>query len=42
MSRRYFAWGQAIRRTVLAVTLVQAVRGLDVLVRTAWSRHLFG
>ena len=40
--RRYFAWGQAVRRTVLAVTLVQAVRGLDVLVRTAWSRHLFG
>jgi len=40
--RRYFAWGQAIRRTVLAVTLVQATRGLDVLVRTAWSRHVFG
>jgi hypothetical protein len=40
--RRYFAWGQAVRRAVLAVTLVQAVRGLDVLVRTAWSRHLFG
>jgi hypothetical protein len=40
--RRYFAWGQAIRRAVLAVTLLQAVRGLDVLVQTAWSRHLFG
>jgi hypothetical protein len=40
--RRYFAWGQAIRRTVLAVTLVQATRGLDILVRTAWSRHVFG
>ncbi len=40
--RRYFAWGQAVRRAVLAVTLVQAVRGLDVLVRTAWSRHVFG
>jgi len=40
--RRYFAWGQAIRRTVLAVTLVQATRGLDVLVRTAWSRQVFG
>jgi hypothetical protein len=39
---RYFAWGQAIRRTVLAVTLVQAIRGLDMLVRTAWSRHLLG
>ena len=40
--RRYFAWGQAVRYAVLAVTLVQAVRGLDVLVRTAWSRHVFG
>lgn len=40
--RRYFAWGQAVRRAVLAVTLVQAVRGLDVLVRTAWSRHVLG
>jgi hypothetical protein len=40
--RRYFAWGQAARRAVLAVTLVQAVRGLDVLVRTDWSRHVFG
>ena len=40
--RRYFARGQAIRYAVLAVTLVQAVRGLDVLVLTAWSRHVFG
>jgi hypothetical protein len=40
--RRYFAWGQAVRRAVLAVTLVQAVRGLDVLVRTAWSHRAFG
>lgn len=40
--RRYFAWGQAVRRAVLAVTLVQATRGLDVLVRTAWSRRVFG
>jgi len=39
---RYFAWGQAVRRAVLAVTLLQAVRGLDVLVRTAWSRHMLG
>ena len=39
--RRYFAWGQAIRYAVLAVTLVQAVRGLEVLVLTAWSRHAF-
>jgi hypothetical protein len=40
--RRYFAWGQAIRRAVLAVLLVHAVLGLDVLVRTAWSRRVFG
>lgn len=40
--RRYFAWGQAIRYAVLAVTLVQATRGLDVLVLTSWSRHLLG
>ena len=37
---RRLAWGQAIRCAVLAVTLVQAVRGLDVLVQTAWSRDL--
>jgi hypothetical protein len=40
--RRYFAWGQAVRRAVLAVMLVHAVLGLDMLVRTAWSRRLFG
>ena len=40
--RRYFAWGQAIRYAVLAVTLVQATRGLDVLLLTAWVRRLFG
>jgi len=40
--RRYFTWGQAVRRAVLAVMLVHAVLGLDVLVRTAWSRRLFG
>ncbi|MGH3203009.1 MAG: hypothetical protein ACRDOA_13255 [Streptosporangiaceae bacterium] len=40
--RRYFAWGQAVRRAVLAAVLVHAVLGLDVLVRTAWSRRLFG
>jgi hypothetical protein len=38
--RRYFAWGQAVRGAVLAVTLVQAVRGLDDLLLTSWSRHL--
>jgi hypothetical protein len=40
--RRYFAWGQAVRRAVLAVLLVHAVLGLNVLVRTAWSRRMFG
>ncbi len=40
--RRYLAWGQAIRHAVLAVLLVQATRGLNVLVWTAWSRHLLG
>ena len=40
--RRYFAWGQAVRRAVLAVMLVHAVLGLEVLVRAAWSRRLFG
>ena len=39
---RRFAWGQAIRRAALAVTLLQAVRGLDILVRTAWGRGLLG
>ena len=39
---RRFAWGQAIRRAVLAVTMVNAVRGLDGLVVTAWSRRLLG
>jgi hypothetical protein len=40
--RRYFAWGQAVRNAVLAVLLVHAVLGLDVLVRVAWTRRLFG
>jgi hypothetical protein len=39
---RQFAWGQAIRRAVLAVMLVNAVRGLDGLVVTAWSRGVLG
>jgi hypothetical protein len=39
--RRYFAWGQAVRRAVLALTLLQAVRGLGVLLLTAWSRRVF-
>ncbi len=42
ISRRYFAWGQAVRNAVLAVMLVHAVLGLNVLVRIAWSRRLFG
>jgi hypothetical protein len=40
--RRYFAWGQAVRNAVLTVVLVHAVLGLEVLVRAAWSRRLFG
>jgi hypothetical protein len=40
--RRYFAWGQAVRNAVLAVTLVNAVRGLAALAALAWTRHLFG
>ena len=39
--RRYFAWGQAVRRAVLAAVLLHAVLGLDVLVQTAWNRRLF-
>jgi hypothetical protein len=40
--RRYFAWGQAVRRAVLAVLLVHALLSLDVLVRIAWSRRPLG
>jgi hypothetical protein len=40
--RRYLTWGQAVRCAALTMTLVQAVRGLDGLVLTAWSRHVFG
>jgi hypothetical protein len=40
--RRYFAWEQATRRVVLLVMLVNATRGLDGLVVTAWSRQLLG
>jgi hypothetical protein len=39
---RRYAWGQAIRRAVLAVLLVHAVLGLNLLVRITWSRRLFG
>jgi hypothetical protein len=40
--RRYFAWGQAVRRAVLTVVLVHAVRALDEFVRLAWTHRLFG
>jgi hypothetical protein len=40
--RRYFAWGQAVRRAVLAVTLVHAVQGLTDLTLLAWHRHQAG
>jgi hypothetical protein len=40
--RRYFAWGQAARRAVLAVALVHAVQGLAYLTLLAWRRHQAG
>ena len=40
--RRYFAWGQAVRLAVLAVVLVHAMLGLDILVLLTWRRHLVG
>ena len=40
--RRYFAWGQAVRRAVLAVALVHAVQGLAGLTLLAWRRHPAG
>jgi hypothetical protein len=40
--RRNFAWGQAVRRAVLAVMLVHAILAVDLLVLTAWNRRLFG
>jgi hypothetical protein len=40
--RRYFAWGQAVRRAVLAVVLVHAVQGLTDLTLLAWRRHQAG
>jgi hypothetical protein len=39
---RRCAWGQAIRRAVLAVLLVHAVLAVDVLVFLVWSRRLVG
>ena len=40
--RRYFAWGEAVRRAALAMALVHAMLGLNTLVFLAWSRRLFG
>lgn len=40
--RRYFAWGQAVRRAVLVVMLGQAVLGLVAIVSLAWAHHLLG
>ena len=40
--RRYFAWGQAVRGSVLAVLLLHAVLGLDGLMVMAGSRQLTG
>jgi hypothetical protein len=39
---RRFAWGQAIRRAVLAMLLVHAVLAVDVLGFLVWSRRLVG
>lgn len=40
--RRYFAWGQAVRRAVLAVVLVHAAQGLAGLTLLTWRRHPVG
>ena len=40
--RRYFAWGQAARRAVLAVILLHAVMGLNAIVVLAWTHRLLG
>ena len=39
---RRYAWGQAIRRAVLAVVLVHALLAVNVLVFLVWSRRLVG
>ncbi len=39
---RRYAWGQALRRAVLAVLLVHAVLAVNVLVFLVWSRRLVG
>ncbi len=40
--RRYFAWGQAVRRAVLAIALLHAVVGLTALVVLAWAHRVLG
>jgi hypothetical protein len=39
---RRYAWGQAIRRAVLAVLLVHAVLAVNILASLVWSRRLVG
>jgi hypothetical protein len=40
--RRYFAWGQAVRRAVLVVILGHAVLAIGACVFLAWAHHLLG
>jgi hypothetical protein len=40
--RRYLAWGQAVRRAVVAVLLLRTVLVLGSLVFLAWTHHLLG
>jgi len=40
--RRYFAWGQAVRRAVLIVMLGQAILALGSLVYLTWLHHRLG
>jgi hypothetical protein len=38
--RRYLAWGQAVRGTVLAVLLIHTMAAIEPLTFLAWLRHL--
>jgi hypothetical protein len=40
--RRYLAWGQAVRRAVLAVFLLRTVLVLGGFLFVAWTHHLLG
>src|ERR1035441_10123596 len=40
--RRYFAWGQAVRRAVLTVMLAHAVSALGTVVYLTWTHRLLG